>query len=211
MPRLSTPVISSRSVVIRLLSAMAALFLALAFAAVFPRDAYACSCNGRTSQSAARQADAIFAGRVLATSTVRRPKPGRTEIRFEVSQVYKGSVYREQVVASPQGGDGCGIAPAVNSDWVIFAEERVEGSGNSAVFRLVTQLCSGNLPGSLPPTTLGRGQPPMDGASDREERAVTTDAAFTRTLEIGGITLGVLVVLGGVGLAYLWRPGRRDS
>jgi len=151
-------VILPRSAVVRVFSIVAAVSLALAFSVVFARPAYACSCSGLSGQAAAQRADAIFQGRVLEKSTVRKPRPGRTEIRFEVSRVFKGSVYREQVVASPQGGDGCGIDPDVNSVWVIFAEDRIEGSGNDAVFRLVTQLCSGNLPGSTPPVTLGRGR-----------------------------------------------------
>ena len=125
--------------------------------------------------------------------------------------MYKGDVYAQQVVTSPAGPRECGINPQAGSSWVIFAEERLEGSGPEAVFRLVTEICSGNVPGSGVPLTLGRGQPPKDGASDREENAVATDASVTRVLKVGGVVGLALALMAGVGLGFLWRPGRSNS
>ncbi|HYP44568.1 MAG TPA: hypothetical protein VEQ66_05160 [Propionibacteriaceae bacterium] len=190
----------------RVLSLLAALTLGLLGVAVEPTSAYACTCGGTSSGSLSRQADAVFSGRVLSSASVRKPKPGRVDVRFEVSRVYKGTVYREQVVASPR--DGCGFAPDVGTTWVIFAEEAVLGNGDAAVLRLVTRLCSGNLSGSVAPVSLGTGRAPAEGASDRGERAAATDLAFNRALKIGGVTLVALAVLVGAGLAVLWRPGR---
>ena len=206
----ASPRALARTAVIRLTSILAALTLGLLGVAVFPSSAYACSCDGISTGTAADRADAVFVGTVVEKERVRKPTPGRTEMRFNVTRVYKGTVFQQQLVASPQGSDDCGIDPEINSTWVIFAEERIEGSGDDAVFRLVTQLCSGNLPGSKVPSTLGRGQPPMTGASDREERAVNADAAFTRALKITAGAVGVLAVLAIAGLAFLWRPGRQD-
>jgi hypothetical protein len=191
---------------VRALSLLAALALGLLTVVVTPREAYACSCARPGTETPARAADAIFTGVVVASESVRKPKPGRTDFRFAVSRVYKGTVYADQVVASPQGTDGCGVQFEVGSTWVIFAEETVEGAGDSAVFRLVTRLCSGNHRGSTVPLPWGFGQPPVTGASDREEKAVAADARFTRGLKIaGGVAVGLLV-LGAVGLAVLWRP-----
>jgi hypothetical protein len=194
---------------VRVISLLAALSLGLLTVVVFPRDAYACSCTQVARDSAADRADAIFEGTVVAKSNERKPAPGRTDIRFNVSRVYKGSVYQQQVVASPHSSDGCGIDPDLNSSWVIFAEDRIEGSGDDAVLRLSTELCSGNIPGGQAPTTLGRGRSPLTGASDREERAAATDATVTGALKAGGIVGLALVALAGVGLAVLWRPGRQ--
>ncbi|MET0695657.1 MAG: hypothetical protein ABWY56_17120 [Propionibacteriaceae bacterium] len=211
-PRLiSARALAPRLVVVRLLSLLAAVTLALIGGAVFPSNAYACSCGGLGSGTAASRADAVFTGTVVDKQAIRKPKPGRTEMRFEVSRVYKGTVFRDQVVASPLGDDGCGIDPDLGSSWVIFAEERIEGTGDDAVFRLVTELCSGNLPGSRAPSVLGQGQAPMSGASDREEQAANTDATFTKVITITAGVVGVLVVLSVIGLAFLWRPGRQDS
>lgn len=191
----------------RLLSLFAALCLGLLGVAVFPRDAYACSCSGITTGTAARRADVIFQGRLLDKSVVRNPAPGRTEMRFEVSRVYKGEAYREQIVASPRGSNVCGLDPQLDSTWIIFAEEKIEGRGNDAVFRLVTQLCSGNLPGSTAPGILGRGQLPIEGASDRDEKAAATDAAFTHVLVVSGVVVAALALVVVTGLLILWRPG----
>ena len=195
----------------RVTSVVAALSLALLWAVVVPSEAHACSCSGISSRSALDRADAVFSGRVLSTDRVRKPGPGHNEIRFQVARVYKGDVYAQQVVTSPLGQGGCGINPQVDSSWVIFAEERIEGNGAEAVFRLVTEICSGNLPGSGVPLTLGRGQPPKDGESDREEKAVATDASVTRVLKVGGVVGLALALMAGVGLGFLWRPGRQDG
>jgi len=192
----------------RALTLVAALCLGLLTVVVVPTEAHACSCQARSIRTAAEQSDAVFVGRVLDTKRVRRPAPGRTDVRFEVSRVYKGSVYREQVVATPTTSPGCDVVFDENTTWVVFAEQRLEGSGNAAVLRLVTELCNGNLSGSTVPSAWGQGRRPLAGASDREERAVTTDATFTRALKVGGVLVGGLVVLVGVGLAILWRPGR---
>ena len=191
-----------------MLSLLAALVLALLSCLVSPRDAYACSCGPSGLQSPAQRADAVFTGRLLSEELVRRPRPGRTDLRFEVARVYKGTVYREQVVASPQSVDGCGVDLEIGSSWLIYAEDSVEGEGDAAVFRLVTQLCSGNRPGTGAPARLGAGRPPLNGASDREEKAVAADARFTGVLKgAGWLALGLAVVTG-IGLSVLWRPGR---
>jgi len=91
---------------------------------------------------------------------------------------------------------------------VIFATEGIEGTGNDAVQRLVTTLCAGNVPSGTAPSILGRGRPPVSGASDREEQSLNTDKALSRGLAIGGIALLSIVAMGAVALAALWRPGR---
>lgn len=192
----------------RVITLLAALCLGLVTVVVVPGDAYACSCRPTSNRTAAERADAVFTGRVREATTVRKPEPGRVEIRFDVSRVYKGSVFAEQLVSSPQTPDGCGVDLAVGSTWVVFAEQRFEGTGDDAVLRLVTEACSGNIPGSTVPSLLGRGRAPLAGASDREERAVATDATVTGALKVGGLVGVGLVVLVGIALAVLWRPGR---
>jgi hypothetical protein len=193
------------------ISLLAALCLGVVGAVILPGDAYACSCKPTSSRIAAERADAIFTGKVLEVTDVRKPEPGRVEIRFQVSRVYKGSVYAEQLVASPAMANDCGVDLAVNSSWVVFAEQRFEGRGDDAVLRLATEACSGNIPGTKAPSLLGRGRTPLTGASDREERAVATDATVTGALKAVGVVGVGLVVLVGLGLAVLWRPGRTSG
>ena len=173
-----------------------------------PTPAYACECTPITPSRAARQADAIFRGTVTDLRNVGRGEDARTDIRFEVDVVYKGTVYREQVVASPRDEAACGLTPRPGSTWVIFAIDGIQGSGDEAVFRLITDTCRGNLPASSPPAGLGRPYEPMPGASDREERANDADRALSRGVAIGGIGLLVLGAIAVAGLAVLWRPGR---
>jgi hypothetical protein len=157
---------------------------------------------------AARQADAIFRGTVTTLRDVDRGEDARTDIRFHVDTVYKGSVYADQVVASPRDSAACGLTPKVGSTWVIFAVEGIQGSGDQAVLRLVTDACRGNLPGISPPTGLGRPHDPLPGASDREERATGADRVLSRGLAVGGIGLLFLGAVAVAGLVVLWRPRR---
>ena len=193
----------------RLSLALVALALVALACVVNPERAFACDCQGITTRRALSQSDAVFVGSVLRVDEVGgRDDGGRVDIRFQVDRVYKGTVFAEQVVASARDAAACGLTPKPGSNWVIFAVDGVEGSGSSTVYRLRTSVCSGNLPTASAPVILGAGVEPRPGASDREEKATSTDEALTRGLVIAG--LGVLGLLGliAVGVAYLWRPGR---
>ena len=175
---------------------------------VHPTPAYACSCKSVSASDALRDADAVFHGRVT-EKTARSPSSAhRADLRFNVDAVYKGTVYRDQVVSSAQNSASCGLDPDLGTEWVIFAAESVEGTGNDTVQRLVTSACSGNLPTAIAPVVLGRPTAPMQGASDRAERSTQADRRVTRGLVIAGVGLVGLVVLGGVGLGLMWQRRR---
>lgn len=192
----------------RLALALVALTLMALTTLVNPACAHACSCLGISTERAAEQAEAVFHGRV---TTVEESKVGGERaavLRFEVSRVYKGTVYADQVIVTPADSAACGLTPEVGSDWVIFANGTIQGEGRSAKLRLTTTLCSGNLSTSTPPGSLGRATQPLPGASDRTERAEETDERLTRGLVIAGVGALGLAALIGIGLAYLWRPRR---
>ena len=192
----------------RLVVLLAAVLLGTCAAIVDTTTAFACSCAGISTTRALREADAVFRGTVVSKEVVGHGDAARTDIRFAVDRVYKGAVFDEQVVASEHKEDACGLDPDVGSTWVIFAIEGVEGEGDRAVSRLITTLCSGNLPTGVTPIALGPPRPPLDGASDREERSTNADRIVTRGLAYAGIAalcVGGLVVLG---LGVIWRPGR---
>jgi hypothetical protein len=193
---------------LRLVALMASLLLGTCLALVDTTEAFACSCAGISTNRALREADAVFRGTVINKEVVGRSERARTDIRFAVDRVYKGTVYREQVVASSRDSDACGLDPEVGSTWVIFAIQGIQGEGDRAVNRLITTLCSGNLPTGIPPPVLGNPRPPLAGASDREERSSNVDQILTRGFAIAGIgalCAGALLV---IGVAVLWRPGR---
>jgi hypothetical protein len=187
---------------------MASLLLGTCLALVDTTEAFACSCAGISTNRALREADAVFRGTVINKEVVGRSERARTDIRFAVDRVYKGTVYREQVVASSRDSDACGLDPEVGSTWVIFAIQGIQGEGDRAVNRLITTLCSGNLPTGIAPPVLGNPRPPLAGASDREERSSNVDQILTRGFAIAGIgalCAGALVV---IGIGVLWRPSR---
>ena len=195
----------------RLAALLAVLLLAVLHAWATPQPASACDCLDLSTPRALRQADAVFRGTVTDTEEVGRRGDARIDVRFRVDAVYKGSVFRDQVVATPRNPVACGLGPEVGSTWVIFARQGVEGSGDDAVARLVTTLCSGNLASASAPALLGDGRPPTEGSSDREERAYRTDRTLTRWLGIVAAVGTGGLVLAALGLALLWRPGRRPG
>jgi hypothetical protein len=198
-----------RRLAVRLLAVVASMLLGTAAALVNTTEAFACSCAGISTNRALREADAVFRGTVSGKDEIGRASEARIDIRFTVDQVYKGTVYREQLVASSLDSAACGLDPQIGSTWVIFAIEGIQGEGDRAVNRLITTLCSGNLPTGIPPPVLLRNpRPPLDGASDREERSTNTDRILTRGFAyagIGALAVGAAAI---VGLGLLWRPGR---
>jgi hypothetical protein len=190
----------------RLLLALVAVGLITFTAVVNPTPAAACSCLGISTRRAAEQAEVVFLGRVTKVEETRVGGERAAEIRFDVSRVYKGTIYTDQLITTPADSAGCGLTPGVGSTWVIFASGVIQGEGKSARLRLTTTLCSGNLSADTAPRALGRPTPPLPGASDRTERSEATDARLTRGLVIGGVGILGLGALIGIGLAYLWRP-----
>lgn len=173
---------------------------------VNPAPAAACSCLGISTRTAADQAEAVFLGTVTKVEQTRVGGERAAVLRFDVTRVYKGTVYADQVIVTPADSAGCGLTPDVGSSWVIFANGAVHGEGKTAKVRLTTTLCNGNLSTARPPSTLGRATAPLPGASDRTERSETTDERLTRGLVIAGVGVLGLAALIGIGLAYLWRP-----
>jgi len=172
------------------------------------RPAAACSCKAVSPAEALRQSDAVFRGRVVASDKAGRGDDERLDLRFEVDAVYKGNVFRDQVVATATNSGSCGLTPDIGTTWVIFAREGIKGEGNDAVARLITDSCSGDLPTSSAPLVLGTARPPQDGESDREERAVSADRAVSRGLKVFAFTALGLLGLTTVGLALAWRKPR---
>jgi hypothetical protein len=192
----------------RLVALVASLLLGTCVALVDTTEAFACSCAGISTNRALHEADAVFRGTVINKEVVGRSERARTDIRFAVDRVYKGTVYREQVVASSRNSAACGLDPEVGSTWVIFAIYGIEGEGDQAVNRLITTLCSGNLPSGIAPPMLRNPTPPLAGASDREERSTSTDRILTRGFAIAGIGALAIGAIAVIGLGLLWRPGR---
>jgi hypothetical protein len=174
---------------------------------VTPSPAYACECARRSTTRALGDADAVFRGTVTQRDRVKDGKDVRLDVRFRVDAVYKGTAYADQVVASTVDSASCGLDPQVGSTWVVFATESIQGTGDRAVDRLVTSICSGNLLGRPAPAILGPPRAPIPGASDRQEKAIRVDRRLTRGMVGVGIGVLVLGVAGALVLALGWRSG----
>jgi hypothetical protein len=193
----------------RSLALLAALLLATLGVWVDAKPAAACDCAPISPLRALRRADVVFRGSVLSSDRVGRGTDARTDLRFQVEEVYKGTAYREQVVATPRNDDrGCGLKVKKGATWVVFALDGIEGTGDEAVSRLITTVCSGNIKSGVVPAVLGRPSAPIQGRSDRAEASSNTDRALSRGLRLVGFTGLSLAVVVGVGLALIWRPGR---
>lgn len=201
------------SVTTRVLVSLTFLVAATFAGVLVPIPAYACSCSGMSTSRALRDADTVFRGQVTGVTKHDRRW---VDLRFRVDAVYKGTAYADQVVASAAEGASCGLSPEVGSTWIIFTTEGIEGEGDEAVSRLVTNLCSGNLPLTRAPDLLGQPRPPRPGASDREERSLRADRQLTRGLAAAGVGLVAVVIAAGLALALVWRrrppaPGAPSS
>lgn len=190
----------------RSVSLITALALALLALVIAPTSAYACSCMATTPARALRDSDVVFRGTVTEADLVRR-EGRRVDLRFQVEAVYKGEVYADQVVATEPNGGSCGLDATVGSTWVVFADQAVEGEGEDAVTRLVTDSCRGNLVKGQVPTVLGAPRPPVAGASDREERSARADRQVTRGVLIAGIGVLSFGLVAALALALAWRHG----
>lgn len=179
-----------------------ALLVCVLGAVVNPSPAYACSCARSSLRRDLDRSDVVFFGSVQAAETVQRPRPKHVEVTFEVSRVYKGSAYRQQVVTTPAEGE-CGLNAAPGAQLVVFATQQIQGERGTA--GLITSLCNGNLPTSSPPSLLGNGYAPLTGSSQDVDRAVRVDESLTKALTVGGIILAGVVAVGVIGVALLWR------
>jgi len=187
----------------RLLVLAAALVLCLPDFGLVSAAAPLCPCTRGDLRDDLDSADVVFKGTVARTRTVERPEPGHIETTFTVSRVYKGTAYAEQVVQSPPSPHQCGIEAPPGAVLVIFATQQIDA--DAGVARLVTSGCRGNLAGKSPPALLGRGSAPLTGSSEDVDRAVRLDRTLTKALTIGAVTVGGSLLLGGTGVALLWR------
>lgn len=194
-----------------LLALLVVLGCLLVPALVDPTPAYACSCAPTSAAEALRTSDAAFRGTVTTSKDPVRRDGQRVHLRFQVDAVYKGQVYTDQVVATADNGATCGLGATVGSTWVIFADQLLEGEGDDAVLRLVTDSCSGNIETGRVPTALGPSQAPVPGASDREEKSAATDRRLTRSVGAVGLGFLSLGLVGALVLGWAWRPGSARS
>ncbi len=112
---------------------------------------WACSCIETTKKEQAKQADAVFTGRVV---EIRNGQEGQLKVRFNVRKVYKGAVKESQVVRTANNEAACGIEFESGKRYTVFAEKS-DG-------KYLTGLCSGTKRGRIDHKEYGLppGEPP---------------------------------------------------
>ena len=142
--------------------------LAFALVAAPLSAAHACVCSSGSTQTALRQAEAVFRGRAIAF----RPsfvQPRSVEItRFRVDRVWKGDVPAEVTLAMYHWSDCGGDFPDDGSEWIVFAFRDDRG-------RLTTSACSGT---TLVSTRYPYVRVPGHELTPPESLAMLPDSAF---------------------------------
>lgn len=99
----------------------------------------ACSCFPTTPEQSLENASTVFSGRVV--EVVQRDRgadsrfPEVARVKFEVEDVWKGTVEENAIVLTPRSSAACGYSFAEGEEYLVYAS----GRG----LRLRTGLCSG--------------------------------------------------------------------
>ncbi|WP_020574021.1 hypothetical protein [Actinopolymorpha alba] len=112
----------------RLRQLCVALILALIASGAFllaPAPASACSCVSQSPAEAYDRADAVFVGRMTDRDVPSRlfSSTDRAVWTFDVSQVYKGEVHRQQEIVTVESGASCGLELQGSGPFVVYAEK----------------------------------------------------------------------------------------
>jgi hypothetical protein len=133
--------------------------------------ASACSCLPTTPQQSFKNSGTVFAGRVIdvVDESESRPEVSRPllgfKVIFEVSNVWKGKVEKQQVVLTSGSSASCGYSFEKGKDYLVYAS--TQGS------QLETGLCSGTKPlaNARPDlAVLGRGKAPIAQTSNTSQQ-----------------------------------------
>jgi hypothetical protein len=136
--------------------------LAVSGVAMTAPPCWACSCAPSTKKEDAKDADAVFYGKVRKISGG-NPDNGlgddNIRVKMRVRTVYKGkNIERLTTVRTNESGAACGYESFEEGNrYTVFAEKR---NG-----RLFTNLCSGTKRGNIDPDDYGLppGHPPEEG------------------------------------------------
>ncbi|MFT4295895.1 MAG: hypothetical protein QM582_10835 [Micropruina sp.] len=166
--------------------------------------ACACSCKGFTTDEAVREASAVFAGEVIATTHhTTGDIMESVHYTIRVGRVYKGTVPTQVVVTTAPGEPSCGLR--LSGRVTVFAS----GTGDT----LQTSLC--NAPLKLEVAKLGPGVAPTTPSPEASPSPTPTPSQ-SPAAEPGAAPdwlvpglIGVVVVLAAIGGGWLVRRARR--
>ena len=134
-------------------------------------SAIACSCLPTTPQQNYKNSKAVFTGKVIDivdhsdSTPVASGSLAGFKIRFEVSNVWKGKIEKQQLVLTSDSSASCGYSFEKGKEYLVYASN--QGS------QLETGLCSGTKPlaNARPDlAVLGRGTTPTAQSSNAAQQ-----------------------------------------
>lgn len=165
---------------------------------------YACSCVEPGSPSEELEKfSAVFAGRVVSVQHSYDPdgrsvtRDDRSTIGFEVSAVWKGTVYEEMNITTPPTGGSCGFTFEEGEEYIVYAYDSpyVEGGYTTGICSRTTLLEQAQEDIDA----LGEGNSPLAGtagpASEESEDMTVVDRARLAILAVAAQFLEVVVKL----------------
>lgn len=131
----------------------------------------ACSCATMSDEEAFGRADAVFVGSLTASSVdsgLLRASDDPAVLRFAVSAVYKGVVYRDQELVSVASSASCGLVAPPTGDVLVFANEDAPFGPKPGANQYAGDLCNGTRPleGSATPAAFGEAAQPLPSPPD---------------------------------------------
>ncbi len=189
-----------------------AVSLALIFGVLWflgnPGQVYACSCAQPGSPSEElRESSAVFAGKVVSVRHTYDPdgrsvsRDDHSAIGFEVSAVWKGTVYEDMVITTPPTGGSCGFRFVEGEEYIVYAYDGPYVDGGYSVGICTRTALLEQAQEDI--DELGEGRAPQAGTGGPapaapEDTAVDSArdvilAVFERILELIGVVVYALV------------------
>ena len=189
-----------------------AVSLALMFGVLWflgnPGQAYACSCAQPGSPSEElRVSSAVFAGRVVSVQHTYDPdgmsvsRGDHSTIGFEVSAVWKGTVYEDMYITTPPTGGSCGFTFVEGEEYIVYGYDSPYVDGGYAVGLCTRTALLEQAHEDI--DELGEGQAPQAGTGgpapeEPEDAAMDTArdvilAVFARILAFFGFAVHALM------------------
>ena len=105
-----------------------------------PGQAHACKCaQPGTPSEELEESSAVFAGRVASVRHSFDPdaasvsRDDRTTVGFEVSAVWKGTVYEDMYITTPPTGGSCGFTFVEGEEYIVYAHDSAYGDDSYTV------------------------------------------------------------------------------
>ena len=167
-----------------------------------PERVYACKCaQPGTPSEELEKFSAVFAGRVVSVRHSYDPDAAsvspedRTTVGFEVSAVWKGTVYEDMYITTPPTGGSCGFTFVEGEEYIVYGHDSNYADGGYTVGICSRTALLGQAQADL--DALGEGHAPQAGTggpSPEQPQDAALDGAWVIVLVVAATVL----VVGGI-------------